>query len=637
MKNRNEQTQQVDRMIQNPFKENNNAETTARLEQHMDAFRADLNSHPYVKKLERRQARVAKAPHQISFPMKLAVSTASILVIGALLLFGVFAPGTAFAFEDVVEQLMKFRPYRCHITTYREGARMRIREVYYRDNYCRRDESTNLISGRKVISIYDRQSTPWKVLHIIPDNEFATESQIEGVAPAKDPDSDILYIIQQLQGKAADDLGWDTIEGVEAKGFSGVIDGITWKVWANPKTGLPVKVEKITNESGIVMKMSRFEFDVIFEVALFNTVAPEGYRVQKLAQEKGSTSNLPKFVPHAYTQTFELGGKVQSKDRIEHLTQSIRRQISPDGRIDVIDMSKNNLHQITLYPDRKVAVKQTTNGFGSRKDPYCLNLLEKTRTDKHRLDLGEKLVDGTLAYGLRSESPANAFEFWVDRETGLPVRMVIHHLSSKVSRYIICSDFDFETPLDASLFSTEAPKEYEIRSAVEAMGNHDLPKQEFIPHSYRSQLELHGEIKMDQRIEHLPPSIRRQIYLDGRIDVIDLSAVDSKILIVVPSKMVAEKQRIKGHGIREHPYCLDIMQQAAAQASREYLGEKMVEERLAYGFKTDLYEVWVDKETELPLRMIWPNIIMSEFDFTTPVDEALFSTEPPEGYSLEVR
>ena len=67
------------------------------------------------------------------------------------------------------------------------------------------------------------------------------------------------------------------------------------------------------------------------------------------------------------------------------------------------------------------------------------------------------------------------------------------------------------------------------------------------------------------------------------------------------------------------------------------------EGRPAYGFKDHTYEIWADRETELPLLIIIQHhyspeprrIIMSEFDFTTPMEEARFSTEAPGGYSVE--
>jgi hypothetical protein len=52
----------------------------------------------------------------------------------------------------------------------------------------------------------------------------------------------------------------------------------------------------------------------------------------------------------------------------------------------------------------------------------------------------------------------------VDKETDLPLLMIIYHLSCKVPRRMIMSDFDFTTPLDASLFSTEPPTGYSVTS-----------------------------------------------------------------------------------------------------------------------------------------------------------------------------
>lgn len=82
MKNTNKHTQQVDQMIQKPFEENNNAETTARLEKQIDAFRSDLRGHPYVQKQKHRmkdtnplqdQKMPSDTPHPIPVSDKLTV------------------------------------------------------------------------------------------------------------------------------------------------------------------------------------------------------------------------------------------------------------------------------------------------------------------------------------------------------------------------------------------------------------------------------------------------------------------------------------------------------------------------------------------------------------------------------------
>jgi outer membrane lipoprotein-sorting protein len=639
MKKRHDQIHPVDQMVEIPFDAVADAETAARLEKHLDAFRADLQAHPYVRRLERS----GRAGIPVAFGWKLALSGITALAVLSLLCVTVLSPRPVFAFEDLVDQFTAFRPYRCRIITYRDGARVGIRDVYYGDLYRRRDESINVISGSRVISVYDRSNQPWKTLHIIPEDRFATEAAIEGAAPSVDPDSDLLHIIRQLKMNAVEDLGGETIDGIEARGFHGTFGGIGWTVWADPETELPVSVEKSIPDAGLVMKLTRFEFDAAFDESLFSTVAPEGYRVQKLSQDRAAAPEPQPFLPHSFTQVLELGGDVRSSKRMEYLTRSIRRQISPDGRIDVINMSESDLQQLTLYPDTNVAVKQKTEGFGSRKDPYCLDLLERVQADKNRVELGEKRIDGRPAYGIRSEVPGNAFEFWIDRETGLPLQMTIQHLSSKTPRRIIRSDFDFDTPLDEALFSTEAPEGYEVKRSVQQPDNQAMKKPAFVRHSYRQQLELSGEIKEDKRLEYLTPSIRRQVCSDGTIEVIDMSEVDLKILTLNPAEKSAVREVTVGFGIHEDPYCLGMMQQTAARDGCLDLGETMIEGRLAYGVKDNTFEIWADRESELPLLIIIQHhyspeprrIIMSEFDFTTPLDEALFSTDAPSGYSVE--
>ena len=170
-----------------------------------------------------------------------------------------------------------------------------------------------------------------------------------------------------------------------------------------------------------------------------------------------------KFVPHAFTQKLEVGGEIQQECRIEYLSPSIRRQRYPDGRIDVIDMSQCDLRQMALYPEEQVAEIQITKGFGSRKDPYWVDFLHRTENDPNRKELGKKRIGTVSVYGLRSDIPGNAFEFWIDDATGLPVQMIIHHLNSRLPRRIICSDFDFEPRLNPALFKVEAPDGYSVR------------------------------------------------------------------------------------------------------------------------------------------------------------------------------
>ena len=74
-----------------------------------------------------------------------------------------------------------------------------------------------------------------------------------------------------------------------------------------------------------------------------------------------------------------------------------------------------------------------------------------------------------------------------------------------------------------------------------------------------------------------------------------------------------------------------------------YLGEEQIEGHTAIGYhvrKADLNAtVWADRDTKMPLRMEVLdeplNITMSNIKFNVPLDEKLFDTETPEGYSVK--
>ena len=56
--------------------------------------------------------------------------------------------------------------------------------------------------------------------------------------------------------------------------------------------------------------------------------------------------------------------------------------------------------------------------------------------------------------------PATELTFWIDQETGLPVRVEIVHVGR--GRTIIMDGFEFDVEFDESLFSTTPPEGYTI-------------------------------------------------------------------------------------------------------------------------------------------------------------------------------
>ena len=83
---------------------------------------------------------------------------------------------------------------------------------------------------------------------------------------------------------------------------------------------------------------------------------------------------------------------------------------------------------------------------------------------------------------------------------------------------------------------------------------------------------------------------------------------------------------------------LDTVQKPGAQ--RDSLGEKEIDGRRVVGFRLSaggvVIDVWGDPKTRLPVRIettmaMVPNlkITQSDFEFNVPMDESLFSLEPP--------
>lgn len=82
-------------------------------------------------------------------------------------------------------------------------------------------------------------------------------------------------------------------------------------------------------------------------------------------------------------------------------------------------------------------------------------------------------------------------------------------------------------------------------------------------------------------------------------------------------------------------------------AQREPLGKKMIDGRRVVGFRLStrgvVLNVWGDPKTRLPVRIestmtLMPNleVTASNFEFNVPMDESLFSLEPPAGYELVI-
>lgn len=149
-------------------------------------------------------------------------------------------------------------------------------------------------------------------------------------------------------------------------------------------------------------------------------------------------------------------------------------------------------------------------------------------------------------------------------------------------------------------------------------------------------------------VYHLNLSLRRQEVEDGSIHIIDMRGQDAITVELYPDKKKAIVTKLLGFGPKKDPDIIDMVKRFE-QASTEKLGTKIVEGKTLQGFRHQPNEnndfiVWVDPKTKLPAEIelkhifdgqLRQTIFMDQFEFDFDLPISAFSTDIPEGYSIE--
>ena len=104
-------------------------------------------------------------------------------------------------------------------------------------------------------------------------------------------------------------------------------------------------------------------------------------------------------------------------------------------------------------------------------------LHDRTKPGVKREPLGEKDIDGRRVVGFRISIDGSVFNVWGDPKTGSPVRIEMT-TAIMPNVKVTMSDFEFNVPLDESLFSVEPPAGYEVGSFVIEHPTYDSSKTE---------------------------------------------------------------------------------------------------------------------------------------------------------------
>lgn len=152
-----------------------------------------------------------------------------------------------------------------------------------------RMEST--VQGVKSIQIVDGQQD--KALILIPSTKTATVIELKNLPPGREsPFGKTFQGLRKLVVDAQSDktskaerLGVKTIDGRPTEGFRIQLGSLEVKIWADPKTSLPVRVEQTTTSGPKVRHvMSDFQVEVDLDESLFSLDVPDSYSFENTVE-----------------------------------------------------------------------------------------------------------------------------------------------------------------------------------------------------------------------------------------------------------------------------------------------------------------------------------------------------------------
>ncbi len=148
-----------------------------------------------------------------------------------------------------------------------------------------------------------------KSLMLVPETKTAILTKMKGMPSGFQQDW-LTSLKKMTESAQAEDLGLNSMDGKEVKGFRLKGGGMTFTLWVEPKSGEPVTVEmqwkipdytnleitkkgdnlKTKGEKTVEMVLSDFQFDVPLDESLFSLTPPEGYKLQEMSMDWSGAS-----------------------------------------------------------------------------------------------------------------------------------------------------------------------------------------------------------------------------------------------------------------------------------------------------------------------------------------------------------
>jgi len=357
------------------------------------------------------------------------------------------------------------RPFAYTSTTrYHHTNKAVVRRVMILNPFQRREEFPD-----GLVRIFDHSQKPVGMLQL----NAQTKQALWQSYPDHEPKEINQDILATLLGFAEnpdlyriEDRGLHQMGERTTKCFQVAVTNSLYTVWADLRTRYPVRVELEQPEYGRTFIWTEFDFVPQFDAHLFSRIPPQGYTLVERTKEVGEPSAKPTqaFRSRIYTGMTK-GADGSIKKRCRYYEPSIDRcRREYEGQHEVYDYSRKPARILMLDIKKKKAALETYPGEKrTRINTDFLAILRNAQAEPEIYkveDRGEQVIEGRATHCLHIPGQYDTVmcTFWIDAETGLPVR--IEQKRGDITR--IWMEFQFDVEIDPSLLELRPPEGYAV-------------------------------------------------------------------------------------------------------------------------------------------------------------------------------
>ncbi len=206
------------------------------------------------------------------------VAAAAVILIAALIVFQFVGNpvGSTLTFAQVIQPILDASTAEFDIIIGPEDSNTPVIHDMVMGSRIRR----TVPSVAKDASIIDLETS--RILTLSEEKKEAQYMSLEGLPSIPnymDRLKNVLLMLDKSPDFVVEDLGVQQVDGRELVGFLAKHPRAEITLWADPETGLPVRIEQNEGQMRVICK--NMQFDVPMDEALFSMDVPEGYTVKR--------------------------------------------------------------------------------------------------------------------------------------------------------------------------------------------------------------------------------------------------------------------------------------------------------------------------------------------------------------------